>query len=257
MGLLWIFLGIVAFMYGVGPIIILVTQRMKADPALLEIDVRTLPAKAWEYLYTNVQAVMSVGFRPIAYLAMPSPVTNVKTYLALLVNPETDDMAMVTTMFADDGLTVNSTLYVEYSTKLQSGRMFDTMNSKVLQSFPASEKTVRTQTPSVTDPAELFRLHQWVVARHGAHEPKVKYDFNETPPDFIKRILNESYRKEVQRGWLTYNAAEAVYKPTFVGAYAMTWGLLWPISMFRTMARNAEEAKVLRQFRGGGGGVRV
>jgi hypothetical protein len=256
----WIFtvaIGIAVFLYFIAPLIILFTQRMKADPALLEIDTRTLPAKAWEYLYNNVQAVINVGFKPIAYLAMPSPVTNVRTYLALLVNPDTDDMAMVTTIFADDGFTENSTLYVEYSTKFQSGRMFDTMNSKVLQSFPASALTKRTQTPSVKDPGELFRLHQWVMAQNGANEPKVKYDFNEPPPAFIKRILNESYEKQVKRGWLTYSPAAASFRPSFVGAYMMTWGLLWPISMIRTMMRNSEEAKVLQQFRGGGGGVRV
>jgi hypothetical protein len=250
-------IGVAVFLYFVAPLIILVSQRMKADPALNEIDVRSLPPKAWEYLYNNVQAVMNVGFKPIAYLAMPSPVTNVRTYLALLVNPDTDDKAMVTTIFADDGFTENSTLYVEYSTRFESGRVFDTLNSKTLQSFPREARQVRTQTPSIKDPGELFRLHQWVMAQHGAKEPKVKYDFNETPAAFIKRILNESYEKQVKRGWLVYNPSDLSFRPSFMGAYLMTWGLLWPISMFRKMTMSAEEAKVLRQFRGGAGGVRV
>src|SRR5689334_20046890 len=95
-------IGMIVFMYVIGPLIILFTQKLKADPALVEIDVRTLPPKAWEFLYNNVQAVMNVGFKPIAYLALPSPVTNVRTFLALLVNPETNDKAMVTTIFATD-----------------------------------------------------------------------------------------------------------------------------------------------------------
>jgi hypothetical protein len=247
--IVWAVIGVVVFMYVIMPLVIMVAQKMKADPALHEIDVRTLPPKAWEYLYNNVNAVMNVGFKPIAYLAMPSAVPNVRTYLALLVNPDTDDMAMVTTMFSDDG---NSTLYTEYSTKYESGREFDTMNSKVLQSFPRGPKTVRTHTPKVQDPAELYRLHQFVMAQNPPAEPKVKYDYNESPPAFIKRVMCESYEKQVKRGWLTYSAADASFRPSFVGAYLMVWGLLWPISMIRMAMRSAEEAKLLAQFRGAG-----
>lgn len=249
---LWVVIGIAGLMYVVMPLIILLSQQMKRNPLLVEIDVRTLPPKAWDYLYKNVNAVIEVGFKPIAYLAIPSAVPNVKTYLALLVNTDTQDMAMVTTMFADEG---NSTLYVEYSTKYSSGAMVDTMNSQVLQSFPAGPQTTRVQTPSVQDPGELYRLHQWALLKHHPNESKVPYDFNEPPAEFIKRVMNESYEKQVKRGWLTFNRQNDSYRPTVVGAYMMTWGLLWPISMVRKMKLSAEEAQVLGQFRGAGAGA--
>jgi hypothetical protein len=256
-GILWMVVGFPAFMYFVGPLIIYFTQRMKANPDLLEIDVHTLPPKAWQYLYENVNLLMAVGFKPIAYLALPSPVTNVRTYLALLVNPETSDKAMITEIFADSGLADSHTLYTEFSTRFASGRFFDTLNSHTLQSFARDPLQTRTQTPSVRDPAELYRLHQWVMSQGIGPETKVPYDFNEPPPAYIKRILVESYDKQVQRGRLAYSSQAGAYRPTLVGAYVMCWALLWPISMIRKMRMSAEEAKVLSKFRGSNGGVRV
>jgi len=176
---------------------------------------------------------------------MPAQVPNVRTYFVMLAHPGEGDKAMVTAMFASGNL---STKYVEFSTRFENGRSFDTMNSKVLNAFPPSPGHTRTQVPSVQDPVELYRLHCYVMARGGTDGRKIVYGETDALT-YLAGVMVESYEKQVKNGILYRDAAGSVYRPTLRGAFWMTWGLLQPMKAFREQAVRSRERQILAELR--------
>jgi hypothetical protein len=243
------FLAIPIFIYLGAPILIRFTQKMAAQPRFYPLDTAGVPPDVLNYFYWAVEALRPVGFVPSAYVALPQQVPNVQAFLVMLVNPYAGDKAMVTAMYGtQSGVPRLSTRYLEFSTRYEDGRWVDTLNSKTLGSFKESPEGTKTQAPSVQDPQELYRLHQYVMAKAVPGGKKVLYGEGEAVP-YLSRVMIESYDRQVKYGWLALERTGGVYRPTWLGAYMMTWGLLWPMTAIRRFRMEQKEREVLRAFR--------
>lgn len=240
------FIVFVVVSYAGMPIVIRFAQKMRAHPHLNELDLTTLPPGIGDYLTRTAGALTADGFAEPTYLAMPDQVPNVSAYLIMLVNRASGDKAMVTALFAQNVATP-PTLYVEFSTRHENGQVFDTLNSQTVGSFPPGPQTVRTQTPSVQDPHRLLQVHRFVMDRAAVAGPKSLYAPGEAVP-YLGRVLIESYEAQVKRRWLYLDRAADAYRPTWVGAYRMTWPQLWPVKSLLTGRMRREEQAVLRSF---------
>jgi hypothetical protein len=67
--------------------------------------------------------------------------------------------------------------------------------------------------------------------------------------EYIAKVVVESYEEQVKFGRMRLDATEGVYRPTLVGAYCMTWPLLWPGAWFANAKMKAREEKILNAFR--------
>ncbi|MBI3463336.1 MAG: hypothetical protein HY000_09795 [Planctomycetes bacterium] len=242
-------LAVVAVLYRALPLVIRFGIRMAAHPAFEAIDFRRLSHGTAEFLLARIKCLIDLGFDEPILVRMPNPVPNVSTYLIMLINRSTGDKAMVTAIFGTaPGAPQLKTLYVEFSTRFETGEVFDTLNSSELSAFPPGPETVRTQTPSVGDPQKLFRLHQFVMKKHGASGRKVVYGPGQALNYLKKTVLIESYEKQVDRGWLYYDDAADAYRPTLQGAYLMTWSLMQPFKAIRAVAMRRRAWKTLDEF---------
>ena len=66
------------------------------------------------------------------------------------------------------------------------------------------------------------------------------------------QVMVETYDRQVQIGWLYRDAAAGAYRPTWKGAFLMTWGQLWPMKAIREAGLRARERRILTAFRSRG-----
>jgi hypothetical protein len=253
--LLVIVLSIIALVYLGGPLLIFVTQKMKARPRFETLEPSQMPAPVAEYVYSTANALRQAGFVPEAYITLPDAVPNVRAYLIMLTNREAGDKAMVTVLLGHvegqaEGLT---NAYTEFSTRFASGRTVDTMNSRDLSAFPKLPHEYKTQLPHVLDPIQLYDIHCHVMAHHAGIAPndrKIVYDEGQAIP-YLTEVFARSYEEQTAAGILyrTSGGDDEVYRPTWRGAFGMTWGLLFPFLNLRRMQRAAHGNKILASFR--------
>ncbi|MCI0682023.1 MAG: ankyrin repeat domain-containing protein [Gemmataceae bacterium] len=223
--LLWLLLLIPAF-YLLMPLAIWPMQRFPAHPEIEELDSRVLRKSLRHFLMTQASDLLELGFAEPTMAEVPGP-PMVTAYVIMLVNRKTGDKAMVTALVARGPSTMR-TVYLEFSTRFESGEVFDTLNATELSAFPPDPQTIRTQVPAVIDPEELYDLHRFVIRKHGVASRKTLYAPGEGLNYLVDQVLIAEYEQQVDRGWLYYDARHDVYRPTLKGIYLICWGLLQP-----------------------------
>ena len=246
-------LGVFAFLYLITPIIIKFSNVVKGSPTLERMDPAHWPPAVADAMRRHEHDLYNMGFEISERFSMTGATTNVANLLTMFIDRKSGDKAMLTAMWAlNNGVWKLTTIYLEFSTRFRDGRCFDTMNSQVpLGTFVRGAHDVKTQVPQIKDARELYRVHLYVMRKHGASggaAEKVAY-----PPggaeNYLRRIWRESHDEQVAFGRFNYNADKDVFTPTWKGAYLMTWRMLWPNSRIirAKMNRNAQE--VVAQMR--------
>lgn len=248
--------GILALLFYVGsPALIRCTQKAKAHPKFEELEASDIPDALAHYVYSTANALRQDDFTPEAYLSLPDQVPNVRAYLILLANRQSGDKAMVTVLMTHAGDTTPQigTCYVEFSTRYASGTVVDTMNSSTLGAFKPVPREVKTQIPQVQDPHLLFQLHMHVLANFAGVDPgdeKLMYPEGEAAR-YLADVLTRGYEEQVALGLMYRDeeGGETIFRPTWYGAFYMTWGQLFPIKQVRRWAAAQRANMILRSFR--------
>jgi hypothetical protein len=244
--LLGLLLLIPAYYVGM-PLAIWPFQLFPGHPHLEELDTRYLDSELTHFLKTRTVDLFELGFTEPTTVRMPNPSPLVSNYLVMMVNRKTGDKAMVTAIVGG-GLVPDRALYVEFSTRFDTGEVFNTHNCAILGAFPPAPKTVRTQVPSVIDVKELYELHQFVMSKNLVRAEKVLYEPGKALDYLIHDAFVKSYDDQVKRGWLAYNAYRDYYRPTLKGVFLIAWGLMQPFKAIRTMAMHRRADRILREF---------
>ena len=231
------------------PVLILLTQKFQARPTMDELDLKALPKRTAGFLMDRTRDLIDLGFTEPTTIALPDPVPNVKGYLIVLVHRPSGDKAMATVLVGDDGLTTLKTSYVEFSTRFDTGEVFDTNNSDQLGAFRPGRATTLTKATRVKDVTELYDLHRHVMSlTPPAGKPWV------FPPgaavDYLAEYAFEkTLAEQAARGWLRPVDGGRAYRPTVVGAYLMTWGLMPPASWVRKWRHARRTDRLLADMR--------
>ena len=251
------------------PLLTLFSHKIQARPQFVPIDPSDVPPEVTRYFSTVVPELEKEGFHVSASLGMPNLMPNLRTFLVMLINRSAGDKALVTVIYSTNPAAPSTTMYVEFSTRFDSGEMFDTLNVKTLGAFQYAPQETKTRLPSVQDPRLLYQIHRWVMSRKKPAGSKVTYRENEAI-NYLTRAVIEECEGQVRFGRLKlqsegaypsaplppvvpgnekFNSGGAVYRPTVKGAFLMTWGLMWPISWIRKALMKAREQAILRAFR--------
>jgi hypothetical protein len=246
---LWLLLVIPAFYYLGVPLLILFQQKMQAHPRLDALDFDRLGPSISEFLVEQTKALFALGFDEPTLVQLPKPVNNVSSYLVLLVKRDTGDKAMVTAVIGGQGPAALKSFGVEFSTRFDTGEVFDTHNYQTLMAFPPLPTTTRTQVPTVKDGRELFALHSYVINKHAPRGTKTVYAPGTALDYLVEFAFSRKYEGQAQRGWLYYDEVQDVYRFTTKGAYLVTWGLLQPIKTLRLAILHKRARSILQEFR--------
>jgi hypothetical protein len=248
---LYWFLAIIPAFYLGTPLLIRLETKLPASPEARPIDLDRIDPKIADYLTEQTEELVHIGFDESTIVRMDTA-NNVTTYLIMMVNRRTGDEAMATVMIGH-GIVTQRLSYLQFSTRLESGEEFVTLNSRILGAFRRKPRTGGTQVPTVTDPDELYRLHRFVMRKHEAKGRAVLYEPGGAVDYLVETVLVKSYEEQVENGWLFYDEAADAYRPTLKGAYLIAWGLLPPMKHIREARMRSRARAILAEFRGDGG----
>lgn len=244
---LWI-LGFIAFYLLGTPLLILGTQKLFAAPVCEELQMHSLDPKLARFIMDKTNELFELGFDEPTLIHLPGASPGVNAYLVMLVNRPAGDKVMVSALVGEAAVAIQ-TCYVEFSTRYENDCCVDTLNSEELSAFPTRPGNIRTQVPSITNVAELYRLHQYRMKTSGMSARKVLYEPGKAIEYLMKYAFKKSYDEQVNNGWLRYEAEGDCYRPTIKGAYLMSWGLIQPMKWFRMLAMRRKEREVLGEYR--------
>jgi hypothetical protein len=253
--------GLLLFPYLLGPIVIRFTLRQAAEPKLDPFDANDphLPPEVARHFRRVAEALGPLGFDVVQALALPDQTPRVKAVVLLLANRAGADAALATVMYADtpEGTTLQ-TAYVEIVTRFRDGSVVQTNNSEVLSAFPKGPEKISTQFPTVRAADRLYRLHRALVERHGSPAGKIlrlDADFKGDAVAYVTAAIVEELEEQIGTGFMYPSDDRTVYRPTWKGAWLMTWGQLWPFKAIRRQRRDHKARRLLAELEGPAGQV--
>ena len=243
--LIWI-VGFAALMYLFAPILIRFSQKMNAQPKFEPLDLSTLPPPAAQYVWACQQALEAEGFETVAHLAWANPAPNVFPFIALLMNRAAGTKAMVSAFYvvSPEGPKL-TTKYVEFITRYQQGTVLQTSNNQPPGAFQHGPEQQTLRLPEVQNPHALYAVHCQRTARL-AGNPIEPLPLPGTEVSVQETRMIEDYEEQVKFGLLYLDQGAAVYRPTWKGAYLMTWSQLQPVKYFREARERGKSQAALK-----------
>jgi hypothetical protein len=236
------------------PLLIWKAHRFEETPTIQRIDPGTLPlpADVQQYLDFVATDLQKIGFESRATLLLPSATPHVISLLRMFVNPTEKCSAMANSMIAtiktSEGDRVNHQPYVEFTTRFDDGKVFNTNNSSLLSSFPPAPKVLTTRAPWVPDPTMLHIAHDLITrSRSDGARRVVRLDeaFGGDEVAYLQACMKEEYEHATKIGYMRLGLGETFYRPTLRGAYLMTWKELPPFKQWRARRARAQAERIM------------
>jgi Domain of unknown function (DUF4253) len=232
--------------YWLGPIVVWLTQRVGARPAFEPFvpgrDV--VPADVALSLRQMCDALAGEGFRVVAELLQRGQVRRVSTRATLLERPETAELALAVAAFSEARPARLVASYVELPTRFDDGRSVTVHNSPRAGVFTPGSRRIVVQLPDVRDPRRLYRIKRAYLERDFASVRTIPFDRQGDPARFLSEAMVRELTEQVEAGTWRLDTATQTFRPTFTGAWRMTWRLLPPFRAIR-MARLRRRAAAL------------
>ena len=251
-----IFVGV---LYVGGPLGTYLKLRQSVDPNPIRLDTtRTpLPVAVGNYFDKVEGALRSIGFEPVHDLALPGHMANVAANLRLFVNRENQDSASCTAVYLKAGSTWKMKVqYVQFVTFFRDETVYLTTNSGVLSSFPARPLVHNNRFPDVRNPMRLYEIHQGIIRDESQMQKKTVPLLDQFQGDgaaYQRWSLKREMEDATNAGCFFLDEARHVYRPTLLGAFSMTWKLLWPWKLIQVMQRKRNAARILAELERRGG----
>lgn len=236
------------FMYLVMPIVIRFNQKMGAAPQFQPVDLASVPQPAAQYLWACQQALEAEGFTTVSHLAWGNSAPNIFPLLTLFMN-RTNQVKSIAGAFyvvSAEGAKL-TTRYVEFITRYQNGDVLQTSNSKAFGTFQHGPEQKTLRLPDMENPHELYTVHcQRMELRRGDAIEMLPPPGTEIAAQ--ERRLVEDYDTQVKFGRLFLDRSAGVYRPTWQGAYLMTWSQLQPMKNMRQDQERRKTQATLKEL---------
>jgi len=247
-----IFVGI---LYVGGPLLTYAKVRQAAEPDPIQVDTdqSPLPSVVQDYFTRVENALRTCGFERVDDIALPNQVTNVAANVRLFVNRENRDSASCTAAYLRSGQTWNFKVkYVQFLTIFRDETVYVTSNSQVLSSFPPRPGCQNNKFPRLANPVQLYEVHQAIVREPSRMRTKSLPLIDEFQGDGVayqRWSLKRELQDATNAGCLYLHESTQSYRPTLIGAFMMTWKLLWPWKVLQVRERNRNAARILAEFK--------
>lgn len=241
---------VVGVPYLLGPVLIKFIHAQSATPRFRTLDLSAEPAppEAMAYFERELAGLTAAGFTPTVCMEMSGYTANVAACFTLFENRATNDLAMAVAFYqiVQDQRAFRSG-YTEYLSRFEGERSLSTNNTGELLVTPRIPGRERQTFAMVQDAQRLYKAHAALAARQRAG-PRLP------PPQgpSLEALLLEGIAREnevcAQAGYLWFDATAGKYRPTWKGAFLMTWQLLFPAKNLLLAARDRRAAALLREL---------
>ena len=230
------------------PLLVKFSQSLRAGSAYEPLWREQLPPEVMAFMDRTVWEMQTVGFVPAVLVRETGAVPDVTMYLVLFTSPATQDRAAAAFSIGSNELTTIRTPTVTFEAKFDNGFAVETGNFADAGVFPRDPSRNRMHIPKLKNVAVLYELHRRRRAKHGPRAARVVLP----PPgrELDEQRAEEAADKErvCAAGYYWLDAAAGKYRPTWKGAYLMTWKLLFPIGWMRRRAKRLRARRELSEL---------
>jgi hypothetical protein len=231
------------------PLLIKQKQRVALEPdlALVNPNDPDLPPGLSDALFEAIAELQGLSFAPRATLRYRGAGLPITTYLTLLANPAAHDVALAVAVYSCVGGAPRlRARYIQFITKFGEDCYLLTSNTDVLPVFAPVPTKQNERFPMVRDAATLYRAHAALAEPFGARTKSKPSE--EDPVTLVKSSIRREMAEQEQAGYFFVDAAARFYRPTWRGAYLMTWKLLFPVKAIRRALRDRRARGLLREL---------
>lgn len=142
--------------------------------------------------------------------------------------------------------TVSTTL--AFIAKFADGTELATSDGSHLPNWPSPTWMIGQAFPAIRDASALLEAHRARLARHGGTPVPALPPSDDDLPAHLRRSSERVWETPLGLGYYVKDEAAGSYRPTWKGAYLMTWGRLWPVGPIRRALRLRRASRVLREL---------
>ncbi len=242
-------LGVIVFVYVVGPLLLRQKMRIAVRPAIEPVasDGPELPVAVRGFFGEVSSEVRKLGFTPLGRFVDRETVAGVTAYIALFGRHDTKEQAAAMAVFAGSGEARGGRYVVEFHTEFVDGREVDTNNS------PGSDALFRVPWksvcafPGMADPSQLYQVHRERAREYGGLVRKQVPPASECGEELRQGMMRE-FKAHADAGFLRLEGREDAYRCTMKGAILGAWGQRWPILSMRRWLARRRARKLLKEM---------
>ncbi|HZU37665.1 MAG TPA: hypothetical protein VFA18_17220 [Gemmataceae bacterium] len=187
-----------------------------------------------------IEDLESLGFQVRGHWGTKNSIA--KAQLTLMEHPNTLDLGNV----IDTRARLRRHITLFFQTRFADGTLLVTSNNRITVGLPLSPEATPVWLPEVRDPRHLYAVHQQV--RESMMLGKKPLGVGPDPIAFLIARSKENLQQFANGGYFYLDEAGGVYRPTWKGAFLMTWRLLPPIRPFYVAWRRRRTRKLLRHL---------
>jgi hypothetical protein len=229
------------------PFIIRFKNSMAAYPQFVPVAAESLPPGVAQNFALFVQAMFVEGFALVGYLYQSNPTPNTTLFMAVMKRAETADMACLADITATSAGVSRHSLAAEVCTDLEDGTEINTNNFQYASAFKANPQKKLFRLPEVRNPRSLYHLHRQLRQRCA---PNAKGVLPDEGRDLfhLSNSMTREMRKQVEFGYYFLDETNEVFRPTWKGAFIMTWKLAWPVGAIRKVWMKRKARTIIRSL---------
>ncbi len=239
----------VAYYIG-APVLLYVSLKIPARPALKPAVLSDLPPELIHYFIENTQRLQADGYKSFEEYTLEGDDADSKTTLALFYQAETGDLAVITALlirFEDEWRPLMQ--HVEITAHFEDGSRLVSTNRLEPDWFPAAPQKRVFRMTFAQDPRELHQQHRRAVALNMPETPQTVYPPDENFAALLTRDFREDCEAQRRAKILFLDSGQSAYHPTLRGAFRLTWRLLFPFRAILLLQDRAQIAKTYHKLR--------
>lgn len=226
------------------PLLILAVQTFNADAAMELIGPDERQPEGAQATDERILALRGLGFEPVVSFRCPDFVPTIMSEITVLAHrPTATQVAVMATYISISGQPIKFRKAVIEFVSNFTGLELSTIDARMIaEVVPRRDRRILHAGPKRTA-RELFAIHRERVRRHGMTPKPVPAD------GALIEDLRGLFKQVIER-WLRGGyvrpapCKRGTHRPTFIGAYVMTWRCLPPYSTIR-LRRDARIARRL------------
>ncbi len=234
-GLWHLLLSLPAALYLLGPILVHSSVQAKATPRPRKTTREQMPNDLLPLADIAVVQLQYCGFENPNFIAIEEPSPNQSVTGVVTFHPEGSTGCRWG--FYQGG--IQKTTYLEFVSMLDDGHWVITNNNKVERAFAPSQISSQANFPERQTVEELWKAHRAhlrLVSRGRTVQVRTEKSIEED----MALAMRQSYEEQVRLGMFHHQTSDDTFRPTWRGAFLMTWRLLFP---WKTLTRRLESKR--------------
>jgi hypothetical protein len=132
-----------------------------------------------------------------------------------------------------------------FQARFEDGTEINTANNQVTAGLPPLPECTTLWLPRVRDAKELYRIH--FEFTNGLRTSKKRLSIGNDPLSLLVATRTRMLDHFVETGYYHFDEQRSVYRPTWKGAFLMSWRQIWPIRPLFRAWRYRRTHQLLRE----------